>query len=298
MCDETGNLRSGALVSVVIPCYNQAHFLGEAIESVLAQTYPHFEIVVVDDGSTDNTSEVAARYPRVRCVRQHNQGLAAARNAGLRESKGDYLVFLDADDRLLPDALRVGLECLKVHPECAFASGRYKFIAPHGSPLPGWPDPFVNKDGYVALLQGNYVTMHATVVYRRTVLESVGGFDTSLAACEDYDTFLRIARKFSIHHHDKAIAEYRRRGTNISNDPALMLSSSVAVLRSQRTYVKTNAHYKEIYKTGLRFWQDSYGVPLAWEVLAHAQKHEWKQTLLDLLVLLGYYSRVFVRGRS
>src|SRR5215212_9690625 len=95
---------SPPLVSVVIPCYNQAHFLSEAIESVLAQTHPNFEIIVVDDGSTDNTSEVAARYPGVRHIRQDNQGLAAARNTGLRESKGTCLVFLDADDRLLPNA--------------------------------------------------------------------------------------------------------------------------------------------------------------------------------------------------
>src|ERR671912_965329 len=110
------------LVSVVIPCYNQAHFLGEAIESVLSQTYPHFEIVVVDDGSTDNTQEVAARYPGVRYIRQENQGLAGARNAGIRRSNGSYLVFLDADDRLLPEALEVGLEHLNAHPECAFVS--------------------------------------------------------------------------------------------------------------------------------------------------------------------------------
>src|SRR3712207_4601210 len=105
------------LVSIVIPCYNQAHFLGEAIESVLAQTYPHFEVVVVDDGSTDNTEAVAARYPGVRCIRQENQGLAAARNTGIRRSNGSYLVFLDADDRLLPNALEVGLKHLKEHPE-------------------------------------------------------------------------------------------------------------------------------------------------------------------------------------
>src|SRR3712207_5573157 len=116
------------LVSVVIPCYKQAHFLGEAIESVLAQSYPHFEVVVVDDGSTDNTSEVAARYPGVRCVRQDNQGLAAARNSGLAHSKGEYLLFLDADDRLLPHALEVGVERLEAHPECAFVSGRYRNI--------------------------------------------------------------------------------------------------------------------------------------------------------------------------
>src|ERR687894_2072239 len=101
----------GGLVTVVIPCYNQAHFLGEAIESVLSQTYPHFEIVVVDDGSTDNTSEVASGYPpdKVRLIRQENKGLSAARNAGLGRSGGEYVVFLDSDDRLLAEALEVGV---------------------------------------------------------------------------------------------------------------------------------------------------------------------------------------------
>ena len=112
MRDVNSNHQHGLktpLVSVVIPCYNQAHFLGEAIESVLKQTYKHFEIVVVDDGSTDNTSEVARRYSGIRCIEQANQGLSAARNTGIRESKGEYLVFLDADDRLRPIALEAGL---------------------------------------------------------------------------------------------------------------------------------------------------------------------------------------------
>jgi glycosyltransferase involved in cell wall biosynthesis len=101
------------LVSVVIPCYNQARFLGEAIESVLSQSYRAFEVVVVDDGSTDNTSEVVARYAGadagVRLIRQENRGLAGARNRGLAEAEGEYVVFLDSDDRLLPDALQVGV---------------------------------------------------------------------------------------------------------------------------------------------------------------------------------------------
>src|SRR5829696_6977365 len=130
------NLGATPLVSVVIPCYNQAHFLEEAIESVLAQSYKDFEIIVIDDGSTDDTGEVAGRYPRVRLFRQDNQGLAAARNAGLWRSKGEYLVFLDADDRLLPWALEVGLKHLRAHPECAFVSGYYRPIAVDGSPLP------------------------------------------------------------------------------------------------------------------------------------------------------------------
>src|SRR5829696_8499022 len=107
------------LVSVVIPCYNQAHFLGEAIESVLSQSYRHFELIVVDDGSTDETSEVASRYEGVRLIRQENQGLSGARNTGIGHSGGEFLVFLDADDRLLLGALEAGLRCFEAHPEYA-----------------------------------------------------------------------------------------------------------------------------------------------------------------------------------
>src|SRR5215217_1494790 len=97
------------LISVIIPCYNQAKYLGEAIESVLGQTYRNFEIIVVDDGSTDDTVEVAGSYGEVECVEQENRGLAEARNAGVRASKGEYLVFLDADDRLLARAFEAGV---------------------------------------------------------------------------------------------------------------------------------------------------------------------------------------------
>ncbi|HWO47940.1 MAG TPA: glycosyltransferase family A protein, partial [Solirubrobacterales bacterium] len=111
------------LVSVVIPCWNQAHYLGEAIESALSQSYPSLEVIVVDDGSEDNSAAVAARFPGVRCLRQGNSGVAAARNRGLAEAGGEYAVFLDADDRLLPDALAVGVRELEARPETAFAAG-------------------------------------------------------------------------------------------------------------------------------------------------------------------------------
>src|SRR6185436_125554 len=117
---------SGVLVSVIIPCYNQGRFLGEAIESVLNQTYRNCEIIVVDDGSMDDTARVAARYPSVNLVRQSNRGFSAARNAGFEQSLGDLLVFLDADDRLLPNAIEDGVECLEHNPQCAFVYGRYR----------------------------------------------------------------------------------------------------------------------------------------------------------------------------
>ena len=115
------------LVSVIVTCFNQACFLTEAIESVLAQSYPRTEILVVDDGSTDATAAVAARYP-VRCLRQPNAGLAAARNTGIAATAGPMLVFLDADDRLLSGALEAGVRCHREHPGCGLVYGSYVYV--------------------------------------------------------------------------------------------------------------------------------------------------------------------------
>ena len=287
----------GELVTVAIPCYNQAHFLSEAIESVLAQSYPRFELIVVDDGSTDNTSEVAARYPRVRLIRQDNQGLAAARNTGLRQGKGDYLVFLDADDRLVSNALETGVRQLSSHPECAFVYGHYRFIAADGSPLPPPRQHLIDRDHYVELLRGaNYIAMHAAVMYRRTVFDSVGDFDSSLRVCEDYELYLRIARQSSVYRHEKVVAEYRRHTENMTQDFALMLKTAIEVLRSQRPYILRDKRRKEAYKTGVRSWQDWYGVLLARKVWAHARQREWKRAVGDLLILTRYYPGVFARA--
>src|SRR5919202_4974837 len=211
--DIESELREKAgLVSVVIPCYNQAHFLAEAIESVLEQTYPHFEIVVVDDGSTDNTTEVASGYypsEKVRLLRQENKGLSAARNAGLAESRGEYVVFLDADDRLLAEALEVGIRELEAHPECAFVSGHIRRIAADGSPLRTPPQALhiahVEGDHYARLLRYNYIETPGTVMYRRSVFDSVGGFITSTEPCEDWDLYLRIARDYPVHQHAEVV---------------------------------------------------------------------------------------------
>jgi glycosyltransferase involved in cell wall biosynthesis len=279
------------LVSVIIPCYNQAHFLAEAIESVLAQNHPRFEILVVDDGSTDDTSEVAARYPEVRCLRQENRGLAAARNAGLRSSEGEYVVFLDADDRLLPNALEAGLECFEDHRECALVAGHYRLIAADGSLLRQWESQRVNGDHYLALLRGNNIGMHATVMYRRAVLESVRGFDTSLRACEDYDLYFRVARTFPICHHGKLVAEYRQHDANMTRNSGLLLKSAMTVLRAQRMHVKGNNHYKKAYNAGIEYWGRWYGNPLIEEMRVHVREREWRAAIEGMLVLLRYHPR-------
>src|SRR5438477_4156439 len=117
------------VVSIIIPCYNQAHFLRNAIESARHQSYPHIEVVVVDDGSTDNTERIAREYSGVLCVRQKNTGLAGARNTGIRSSIGEFMVFLDADDMLLPNAVADGLNALQGCPEAAYTFGRYAHLS-------------------------------------------------------------------------------------------------------------------------------------------------------------------------
>ena len=281
------------LVSIVIPCYNQAHFLGEAIESVLGQTYRRFEIIVVDDGSRDNTAEVAAGYPGVRCIRQKNRGLAGARNTGLHASAGNYLVFLDADDRLLPCALATNVSCMEAHPTCAFVYGRYRNIAIDGSPLPA-PQKFqVGRDHYLALLQVNCIGMHAAVMYRQAIFERVAGFDTSLAACEDYDLYLRIARNSPVCHHDAVVAEYRQHGTNMSRDPGLMLKTIFTVLRSQWNCVKGKDEYERAYRDGIRFGACCYGIPLCYEVWDNLQAHNWRRALQGMAVLVRWSPQAF-----
>ncbi len=288
-CGEAQHELGAPLVSVIIPCYNQAHFLAEAIESVVNQIYRHFEIVVVDDGSTDDTSKIAARFPGVRYIKQENQGLAAARNLGIQVSRGNYLVFLDADDRLLPTALDAGLNCFATHPKCAFVSGAHIRIAHDGSPLTSGDLPHdVDRDHYFAMLHKNYIQMHATVMYRRDVLLSLNGFDASLGACEDYDLFLRITRNYPVHCHDHVVAEYRMHDAQMSRNALLMLQTAMTVLGSQWPYVKADRRYRRAYKAGARFWRYYYGKKLVKQVLYLGARGQAKQALQAVTILLRY----------
>jgi glycosyltransferase involved in cell wall biosynthesis len=287
----------GPLVSVIIPCYNQAHYLGEAIESVLNQSYPHFEIIVVDDGSTDNTSEVAARYSRVKLLRQVNHGRpAVGRNNGFRESHGEYIVFLDSDDHLLPDALATGLKYLEAHPEYAFVSGHARAMDANGSPLPVEQPACIEKEHYLALLHHNYIWTPGTAMFRRTALEAAGGFNVSMKikGAEDYDLYLRITRESSVYCHDRAVVVYREHGSSLSRNAATMLKSTLTVHRAQWPHVKGDKRYEQAYHEGERFWKEYYGSHLVERVRAQVRRREeWNQAVGGMKVLLRYHPREF-----
>jgi glycosyltransferase involved in cell wall biosynthesis len=286
------------LVSVVIPCYDQAHFLGEAIESVLAQTYPHFEVVVVDDGSNDNTAAVVNRYPGIRYIRQQNQGLAAARNTGLRHSIGDRLVFLDADDRLMSHALEVGRSSLKDHSECAFVYGHSRFMTFDGLQFHQQHRPQVQGDYYLALLRGCPIFAPGSVMYRREVFESVTGFEPSLSPAADYDLYYRIARQFPIYCHGEVVAEYRKHGTSMTRTGEMMLKYNLIALRRQWKYAKKSSAHRQAYNTGIKFWKESWGRYVVNQIRAAVAEGAWKRAIQGGWALLRFSPSylVFVSG--
>jgi glycosyltransferase involved in cell wall biosynthesis len=286
---STAPARLSGVVSVIIPCYNQAHFLPDAIESALAQTHVPVEVIVVDDGSTDDTSKVAESYANVRLVRQRNQGLAAARNAGLRASRGDHIIFLDADDQLLPDAASSGIQALEQHPECAMAVGQGHHMDTTGRPLETpatWVD---NTDHYAVLLNDCFVWMPAMAIYHRGVFHRVGGFDRSVNASADYDLYLRIARRYGIATHDQVVARYRKHGGNMTRRSALMLRSAIVVLRRQWTYAKNDPVYLQSFLSGMHAHREDYGKQLVNGVWNHLRSREWGPALPGLLALARFY---------
>ncbi len=285
--DHLNGLNDKAEVSVIIPCYKQAHYLAEAIGSVLSQTYSNYEIIVIDDGSPDDTAAVAAQYP-VRYIHQENQGLSGARNTGIDKSRGQYLVFLDADDRLTPNALQAGIDCFHSHPECAFVSGHHRYIKGDGSLLNEYPPELIDQNYYLALLKRNYVGMHATVMYQRYIFDIVGGFDTSLRSCEDYDLYLRIARQFLICRHHRITAEYRWHDANMTSNASRMLAAASTVLRSQQPYISSNPTYLRAYRSGLKFWRYYFAHHLLTRIYRSLKSGQIKNSWIGLNQLLKY----------
>ena len=244
-------------VAVVITTHNHARFLASAIESVLAQSEPPSEILVVDDGSDDRPDLIVRRYAGVRIYRQPRAGLAAARNAGVRETMAPHLIFLDADDRLLSNAIADGLESLATDPSAAMTYGRYALLELDTGLRTNVQFRPVPREAFAALLEGNAIGMHGTVLYRREPLEAAGGFREQLRACEDYDLYLRIARDYPVLCHPALCAEYGQHGENMSRDPAFMLKAALRVLGDWRAEAQSRG-LLEAYCSGVANWKAHY----------------------------------------
>ena len=277
------------LVSVIVPCFNQARFLTDALASVARQTYAHREVVVVDDGSTDDPGGIAAGFPGVRCFRQDNRGTAMARNRGFRESRGAYVVFLDADDCLLPDALAAGVAGFEQHQEAGLIYGHVRLLSDDGTVCGCPPQSAVAQDHYRELLMGNYIWTPGAVMYRRAVIDAVGGFDARAGGSADFDLNIRIARQWPIHCHGQLVLEYREHPESQSSDPAYMLRSAVSVRRRHRRHVRSSRTERAALAQGIRVVQGDYGERLLDRLALHVKAGDWRFVFRCLPTLLRHH---------
>ncbi|MEG4574577.1 amino acid adenylation domain-containing protein [Microcoleus sp. N3A4] len=285
-------------VSVVIPSYNSAQFLPEAIESVLEQSYPPFEVIVVDDGSTDDTKEICDRYPKVTYVYQKNQGVAAARNTGLRVSTGEYILFLDSDDCLLPEAIEIGVKHINALPEVGFVFGRYFFYSIQADGSYKVEEKYENQPeiaNYQTILATQHKIQCGCIIFRRVALEavsieSVGAFDPSLVPMEDINLFLRVAREFPIYFHGEVVSKYRYTGNNLSSKSAKMLLQARLSHGRQWSYIQQTGkeEYIAAYEQGKKSWTKLFGDRLPYEIQRYIRAKEWVAAL-GILRLILYY---------
>jgi glycosyltransferase involved in cell wall biosynthesis len=226
---ETGLQPPPVRVSAVIPTYNRAADLKRALDSVLSQTVPVAEIIVVDDGSTDNTKEVVARFgSRVAYIHQNNAGAAAARNRAIRMATGEWLAFLDSDDWWMPEKIRLQVEALHSNPRAVLAYTSAWIISPDGTRE---MSPAVEpSDLWPTLRHSNLIASCSSVMVRREAVVAEGGFDESLSLSDDWDLWIRLAQKHPFAVVSEPVTAYMITPNSLSQDPQRTLSDTEHML--------------------------------------------------------------------
>jgi glycosyltransferase involved in cell wall biosynthesis len=236
---------SEPLVSVIIPTYNRAGYLTESIDSVLAQEFREFEVIVFDDGSTDNTKEVLAGYgDKIIVLGDINRGCAAARNRAVEAARGDLIAFHDSDDIMLEGRLSAQFKFMKEHPEVAAVSGniilqgqeQINYLEKCGVDFSdrGW---VIFQKPFQKLLLRNFMSNPSTVLWRERFLE-IGGIDESLRIASDWDLWLRMARKWPLACINFPCTWFRKHESNITNRP------------------EAHEHHMQIIDQNLRYVED------------------------------------------
>ncbi|HEV2619783.1 MAG TPA: glycosyltransferase family A protein [Acidobacteriaceae bacterium] len=221
-------------VDVIIPSYNTAKYLPIALESVISQTFADWRIVLVDDGSTDDTAEVVAPYiarlgPKLKYIKQPNAGLPAARNTAIKNASAELLALLDADDIWLPHRLEESVKAFAGRPEVGLSYGFNRRVDEHGEVIDTFDRGRRHAEGRIAsqIYMRRVDLPCPTITFRKQCVDEVGLFDEALRATEDRDLWLRIAQRYEVALVPQILAHYRVSGQSMSTDPERMLQAQL-----------------------------------------------------------------------
>jgi glycosyltransferase involved in cell wall biosynthesis len=282
-------------VSIIIPAYNSEKYIAETLRSVLAQTYKNYEIIVVDDGSSDGTLSIAKSFePKVKVLVKANGGPASARNLAIKNSKGDYIAFLDSDDLWVEGKLEEQVAFLDENPEVGLVYGEaLMFTETQGEKRIGDKIGYTSDPSFRLLLFGDYIP-NSTVVIRRICLEKVGLLNESreLIGVEDYEYWMRIAKHFPMAGISRPLAYYRIREGSLMGDGSDInkgLNLSLAAIREIERLYPDLWEDHEVDREML-FARLHIRAGFAWK-----QRRGWKQCAIKFSEALGYSSnpRVF-----
>ena len=233
----SNNSQRAPEISVVIPAYNAEKFILNAVESVLAQTFRDFELIVVNDGSTDQTQRLLSGYTNeIKIVSKENGGLSAARNTGIATASGKWVAFLDADDRWHPEKLQKQFEVVKGQGEVGFCSTRAVLVDEHGERIGEWGCPEKNGSMLHAIFERNATIpgSGSGVIVRRDLFDKSGLFDSNLQSLEDIDMWMRLAALTNYICVDEPLTFITRHSASMSTNIVKMHDSAKAVMKKNR----------------------------------------------------------------
>ena len=272
------------LVSIIVPCYNHIAFVRDCIQSILDQEYPNKEIILIDDGSSDGTTDIVlgfSKHENVQAICRKNKGLANTLNKGIERSKGKYLILFASDDVMIKGRITRQVRWMEKNAGYAVCSGKLIGIDEHGNTSNHRNTPF--KSGYIfeSLLFNKIYIMAPTAMIRRSVLDDIGLYDPTIGF-EDFDMWCRIAQKYPFGFIDEFFAYYRTHQTNIHKNGPLMLKEK------QKTLQKLRGH--PLYKRALLYFFSN-----GFFILSEHTKHK-KEALKYLCKTLPHINYLVIKG--
>ena len=286
-------------VSVVIPCFNGDKYLQYTIESVLNQTRTVNEIIVVDDGSSDSTKQIATSFPDVTYLYHENKGVSFSRNRGFRESVGEYVVFLDADDLLPRNRIEDDCRFLDKHSDIGYVFGWFDVIDQNGDIKDRTHGENIVEAGYHTILEGKATVPPGAVTFRSKNLRQLNDvFDVNVRAAEDFDLYLRFSRLFPIYCLNHTALLYRRHQNNFSsyNGGIDTLKSMLLRLDAQEEYVTKHAHLLRSLRDGRSHWKELLGPRCVGQLVMAFKAKEWKIGYRVFIFLVKYCPYIFMKS--